>query len=55
MEVTVILLLRELVLVVIVLVYQWGVTFVEPGNSITNYKMSAERIILVPSFVITKP
>jgi hypothetical protein len=31
-----------------------GVTSVVSGNCITSYEMSAERVILVPSVVVTK-
>jgi hypothetical protein len=32
-----------------------GVTSVVPGNCKTTYEMLAERVILIPSFVLTKP
>ena len=32
-----------------------GVASGVPGNCITSYEMSAERVILVPSVVVTKP
>jgi hypothetical protein len=32
-----------------------GVTSVVPESCITSYEMSAERIILVPACVVTKP
>jgi hypothetical protein len=55
MEVAVVLLMWERAFVVLVLVYHWGDISVVPGNCITSYEMSAERVILNPSFFVTKP
>jgi len=53
MEIAVILVLRELGSNCTCVSH--GVTSVVPGNCITRYEISAERVILVPSVAGTKP